>query len=453
MSLNSIRKEKLVTLGVDQLADALLELASYVDAADDLVERMIATPLGNIKRFTEKLSDLKQGHRFIDWRESAGFAREIETLLDDLRAGVTDPRIGVELVASFYEADSAIFENCDDSSGAIGDVLRHDACKLFVGYASCCADKEWLGDLVFRVIQSDGYGVRDVLIESALEYLSEAVIRAMVARMQEKAGQASDDYHKREWLRHVESLARQLKDAPLFEQTRLASRGELSTAACLDIARVHLQCGNEQTAITWLEKIPESDTFKTAERDDLLFEIHGRTGNRAGRAEVAWRIFRRSRNAASLALLLNAIGNDQRSDVLASEVAAIHESIGFSLVDAVFLVEIEKLEEAESYLMNHRDQLNGDYYGGLLPLVEIMEKNGRLLCTTVIYRALLDSILRRGQTKSYSHGVRYLRKLDLLAHSISDWHAVIPHDAYLQDIKLNHGRKSSFWSQYGSRVG
>ncbi len=60
-----------------------------------------------------------------------------------------------------------------------------------------------------------------------------------------------------------------------------------------------------------------------------------------------------------------------------------------------------------------------------------MEKSGRNLCASVIYRALLDSILRRGQTKTYPHGVRYLRKLDLLARSVPDWRKVEPHDAYL----------------------
>jgi hypothetical protein len=448
--MNSERKQRLVELGVDRLADALLELASRDVAADDLVERMIATPHENIKRFKAKLSGLKRSRRFIGWGESAGFASELGTLLEDLRAGVTDPRTGAELVAAFYECDTGALGSCDDSSGNVGDVFRYDARELFVSYASRCADKEWLGDLVFRVIQSDDYGVRDVLIDCALEYLPEPVMRVMVARLQERAGRESDEYRKSHWLHNVESLARQLKDAPLFEQTRLASWGSLSTAACVDIARVYLESGNELTALTWLEKIPEADTFMLAERDSLLLDIHGRTGNTVRQAEAAWRIFRRSRSAASLLLLLDVIGHDKRDDLLAGEIVAILEASSFSPVDAAFLVEIERLEAAETYVLKHADQLNGDYYGGLLPLAEAMGKNGHLLCASVLYRALLDSILRRAQTKTYSHGVRYLRKLDLLANSVSDWRNVEPHDAYMREIKLNHGRKSSFWSRYGS---
>ena len=230
---------------------------------------------------------------------------------------------------------------------------------------------------------------------------------------------------------------------------RLASWDTLSTAACVDIARVYLECGNELTALTWLEKIPEADTFMLAERDSLLLDIHGRTGNSTRQSEAAWRIFRRSRSASSLLLLLDVIGHNKRDDLLADEIGAILEATRFSPVDAAFLVEIERQKAAETYVLKHVDQLNGDDYGGLLPLVEAMEKNGRFLCASVIYRALLDSILRRAQSRIYHHGVNYLRKLDLLARCISDWHNVETHDAYILEIKLKHGRKSSFWSKYG----
>jgi len=411
---------------------------------------MVATPQENIKRFKAKMSALKRRRRFIGWGESAGFARELGTLLEDLRAGVTDPRTGAELVAAFYECDTGVLGSCDDSNGNVGNVFRYDARELFVSYASRCADKEWLGDLVLRVIQSDDYGVRDVLIDCAKDYLTEPVMRSMVARLQERSGRESDQYRKRHWLHNVESLARQLRDAPLFEYTRLATWEKLSTAACVDIARVYLECCNELTALAWLEKIPEGDTFMLAERDSLLLDIHGRTGDTAKQAEAAWRIFRRSRSAVSLLLLLDVIGNEKRDDLLAGEIGDILEEPRFSQVNAAFLVEIERPEAAETYVLKHADQLDGDYYGGLLPLADAMEKNGRLLCASVIYRALLDSILRRAQTKTYPHGARYLRKLDLLAHSVSDWRNVEPHDAYMREIKLNHGRKSSFWARYGN---
>lgn len=54
--MGSERKQKLLELGADRLADALLELAGRDESADDLVGRMIATPQDNIGRFRAKLS-------------------------------------------------------------------------------------------------------------------------------------------------------------------------------------------------------------------------------------------------------------------------------------------------------------------------------------------------------------------------------------------------------------
>lgn len=69
----------------------------------------------NIQRFKTKLAALKRSRRFIRWDESAGFARELQDLLQDLKIGVSDPKQGAELVAAFYEADKGTLGNRDDS--------------------------------------------------------------------------------------------------------------------------------------------------------------------------------------------------------------------------------------------------------------------------------------------------------------------------------------------------
>lgn len=94
-------RDKLIALGPEKLADALLELGSRYDEADELVERMVATPGEKMKRFKAKLSGLKRARSFIDWREVGGFARKLQGLLVDLEESVTDGKTGVELVARF----------------------------------------------------------------------------------------------------------------------------------------------------------------------------------------------------------------------------------------------------------------------------------------------------------------------------------------------------------------
>jgi hypothetical protein len=442
-------RQKLIDLGADALADALLDLAVHSDEADDLIEKLIATPKENVQRFKKKLSGLKHSRRFIDWRESASFSRELEMLLQDLKAGVDDPLTGVELVAAFYEADKTIFEMCDDSSGDIGDVFRYDAKELFVEYAARCADKEKIADIILKVNQKDNYGIRDTLIDCAGECLPEEVIRPMIGTLQKWADKEKDEYGKRHHLMLIESLARQIKDAKLFEKTRIASWGELSTAALVDIARVYLESGDVGTAHSWLKKIPEDETFQAYERDKLLEEIYHKQGDSEKLTELLYQNFRSYHSTDTLQALLDVIGHDNRDDVISDEARQILKTDRLRESDAEFLIAIGKIDEAEKYLLKRADQLDGNHYGSLLALAKAMESENRHLVTSLVYRSLLVSILERGYTKAYPHGIRYLKKLDKLATRIADWKKFNNHKVFKEQIVQAHGRKRSFWSKYG----
>ncbi|MFH0959122.1 MAG: hypothetical protein V1897_10510 [Pseudomonadota bacterium] len=442
------RKQKLIDLGAQTLADALLELAIQSDAADDLVERLIATPKENTQRFKKKLAGLKRSTRFIDWREVSGFARDLTMLLQDLKAGVSDPLTGVELLAAFYEADEGTLGRCDDSSGNVGDVFRYDAKELFVDYASRCADEQKVADIILKVNRKDAYGVRDALIDCAGDCLPETVIRTMINRLQGFADEEENEYARRHYLILIESLARQVKDAKLFEKTRIASWGKLSTAAIIDIARVYLESGDVETAYSWLSKIPDNETYQAYDKDKLLLEIYRKQGDTEKLTGLLHEKFKSFHSVDTLQALLDVIGNDKRDEVIANEAVSILESDALRESDAVFLIEIGKIDEAEAYLLNRADQLNGGSYGRLLTLAEAMVAGNRYLAASLIYRSLLVSILERGYTKAYPHGIRYLKKLDKLSFAVTDWKKFNNHNVFRDRIYQDHGRKRSFWANY-----
>ena len=190
------KKQRLKELGTDALAEALLELADRDEAAQHLVDRLITTPKETLKQVKSKLSKLKRSRKFISWRESADFARELEDVLKDIKAGLNDSRAGVEMVASFFETDDGTLAHCDDSSGHVGDVYRFKAKDLFIEYAVRCEDKDWLRERVLNLNRKDDYGIRDTLIDGALQYLPEPQIRLMIARLQELADTETKDYPK-----------------------------------------------------------------------------------------------------------------------------------------------------------------------------------------------------------------------------------------------------------------
>jgi len=286
------------------------------------------------------------------------------------------------------------------------------------------------------------------LIDCAGECLSEPVIRTMIATLQKWADKEENEYGKRHHLMLIESLARQIKDAELFEKTRIASWGKLSTAALIDIARVYLESRDVETAHSWLKKIPEGETYQEYERDKLLEDIYKQQGDSEKLTELLYRKFKSYHSTDTLQALLDVIGHDRRDDVIKDEVRQILKTDKLREPDAEFLISIGKIDEAEEYLLKRADQLDGNHYGSLLSLAEAMESENRHLVTSLMYRSLLISILERGYTKAYPHGIRYLKKLDKLATSVADWKEFNHHETFKEQIIQAHGRKRSFWSKY-----
>ncbi|MEN6521628.1 MAG: DUF6880 family protein [Armatimonadota bacterium] len=448
MSGDDNLRERLIHLRAEKLADILVELRGESDKVGDMIKRTTATPSENKKRFKAKLAGLKRARRFIDWRGASDFADELEQMLADLEAGVDDPKTGVEMVAAFFEADDPIFNRCDDSDGSVGDVFRGTACALFVHYASRCADKAWLVDKLMELYAEDEYGVRDVLLAAAHRFLPQESLRDLADRLWQRSQmERPDTYESRHWLLVLESVARQLKDAALYEKAQRAARPELSTSAQIDIAQVYLEAGDPQTALTWLERV-QGETFRSSDRDDLLLAVYRELGDKDKAAVVAWRIFRSYRSDDTLKTLLFVIGDSERERVIADELPVILSEKELSYSDVEFLIASGRIDEAETYLLSHADEFEGDYYTRLLPLAESMEKNRRWLAASLIYRALLNSILARAVSKYYHHGVKYLKKLDSLAGKVSDWKQFENHASYKSELSQIHGRKTSFWARY-----
>lgn len=442
------QKKRLIELGAETLADAILTLAETDTMAAEWVERLLDPPNKIATRFHDRIADLKVWDGFVHWRESEDFARSLALELAYLKTGISDPRLGVTCVAAFFETDQAVLNHCDDSSGFIGDVYRFDAKELFIHYAQDCPDKDWLCERVWELNHQDDYGVRDRLIEEAITYLPEQQMRRLVAHFQAAADEEADEFERNHWYLLVESLARQLKDPELFKATRSASGRGNPDLDSMDIAAIYLESGDPETARAWMEKVSEEQGRLGVDGEYLRFKIAAALGDRETQAILAYRMFRRHRTEESLTTLLTVIGQEAKSSVVEEEVGLIHNQATLSLVDAHFLVVMDRMADAEQYILKRATQLDGDNYPNLLPLAEAMSADRRILAAVLIYRSLLSSILRRGYTKAYPHGVRYLKHLDRLSPDVADWGGHEGHANFLQAIRKQHGRKRSFWAQY-----
>ena len=404
-----------------------------------------------IRMFKSRLAAAKRRTRFLYGRGTAAFADELSAALAELQDGLYDPRKGVELLAEFFRSDEVLFNKCDDSDGNLGQIFTIHACKLFVHYAAVCSDKRWLADLILQLQHDDDYGVRDCLFDVASQFLPEPEMRSLVERLWKLGQREPTEYRQRHWLYLIESLARQMHDAALYERASRAAWSEGGAAQYIDIAKVYFESGDAATALTWLEKIPLVEQFEADKRDELLLALYQRLGCSDDATKTAWRIFRRFRHETTFEQLLEIVGCEERQQILDEETKLILQSPGISYTDAEFLLWCGKLDEAEQYLLARAKELDGDQYYAILPLAEAMEREERYLAATVLYRSLLESILARAISKYYAHGVRYLRRLDELAQLVENWRTFIPHNEYFLQLLGKHARKSSFWGRYEAK--
>lgn len=444
------KKQKLLDLGPECLANTILELADKYELIRDVVDRLTATPAENIQRLKKKIANLKSKTRAIDGNESELVALKLGLLLQDIKTCVTDPVIGVELVSSFYETDSYILGRSDDSWHHIREVYNSEAYELFTEYAERCEDQNKVGDIILKLVMNDEYTVRDGLLDCAGEFLPESVLRSMIATLQKLIKKYIDDdgfglsrYHML-----LRPLAAQVKDAKLCEETFLAFGGELSPSTLVDMARMYLESGDVETACLRLNQIPQSDRGRAFGREELLLEIYKFQGDNEKLADLLFQKFRKERSLETLKDILEVIGHDKRDEVIATEVALILKGSAFSEADVEFLILLQKFEEADLYLFKRAKKLKRFYNDAMLPLAKVMESKGRNLSSSLIYRGLLLSIFDHEAPGAYARGVLYLKKLDKMAGNITDWKKVDSHEVFKEQIVKAHGSKQKFWSKY-----
>lgn len=405
--------------------------------------------MDGVARFKAGLAVIKRRRRHVWGRESREMAGELAGLLADLRKSGVGGRQGVDLVAAFLRTDQHVFEHCDDSSGYIGDVYRVEARLLFRDFACCCSDARYLSELIFDLLSDDGYGVREPLLNDVGTYLPEAEIRRLIVLFRGMdAGDTTDPYSLRMGLVHVCNLARQIGDVGLFEATMVSLYGADHPHAAYDIAAVHLAYDNPQAALSWLDRIPPDASYKLFQRNELMFQALGELGMTDAQIKLAWVMFRQDRGAAALDRLVAVLGEQHRAAVVDGEVALILSGPLFTLEDLIFLVGQGRFDQAERYMLDRVEKLDGANYEFLLPLARTLVLQGRHFGASLIYRALTESILNHATYNAYSHGASYLKVLDQMAASVADWRGLPDHEAWRAAIHAAHHRKTSFWAHY-----
>ncbi|NBV85161.1 MAG: hypothetical protein EBS01_02590 [Verrucomicrobia bacterium] len=441
-------RSRLLQLEPAILAEALLALAERDTAAHEFVLQLTASPGEKLCRFRSKITGLRRTKKMIWRRDSAGFARELQAMLEMLADPGIPPKAGLDAAVLFFESDASVFERCDDSSGVLGSVFRTDATHFFVRFASQFEDKEALAAIVKKLMLGNAYGARDRIPDRAAEFLPANSIRQLAAEFLDLATQAavdSDAFFKRVV---ASQLAQALSDPDLYLKINTNPGCEPAEYAVMDVAEMHLKNGDAHQALGWLERLTPERTIHSYKKAKLLTEIHQALGNKGELERMAREALFKHPSTSTMESLLALVGTEQRPAILSDVSNSIFRNTGFSATAAVFLAEAGLIGEADAYILERRTGVSGTQYERLLPLASRLAHEGRTLAATVLYRAMLEAILEPALYAAYGPAAHHLHKLATIASQITDWQTLEPHAAYAAHIRARHSRKTSFWARH-----
>ena len=110
-----------------------------------------------------------------------------------------------------------------------------------------------------------------------------------------------------------------------------------------------------------------------------------------------------------------------------------------------FLVAWPALDRAANLVLERAEKVDGDHYEILTPAAEALAGK-HPLAATMLLRAMINFSLKNSRSSRYRHAARHLLDCAGLSPTIKDYRSFEPHGAYEARLRLEHGRKSSFWS-------
>lgn len=446
-------KQKLAEIDDAALRDFILDLYLRYPELSDKIEALVLfnDPAALAKTLEKRMQSLRRGRRFIDYRASFDFSRELDALLADIESGLlaTAPKHAFDLVDKFLATAESVLNRVDDSSGSVGQVYR-DAVLLWLTAAKAWqgANVDWL-ERVYDLYQKNDYGVLDPLLTNAHLLLSQGQLKQLAWRYENALRKSLKTSEQEGRLTRAAlhglvalgAIADALRDPALYERSVLMHSPQPNDLQRKSICEKYLQYDQPDAAMRYLNQAWES-RFEH-DRLVLLDEACLQTGDRQQLKAVRCRLFQSEQSHASFTRYLEVLDENEKEQARDAAIKQAEQG-GNILLSADLLLSLGLPDRAQTLVLSRHRELRECFYDSLLRLAKAFEKADCDLAATACYRALLLDILTQTRSKAYGHGARYFKKLEALAERIKAYKPLPAHHAFVQQLQSDHGRKRSF---------
>jgi hypothetical protein len=473
-SNKTVNADNLETLGAARLAELLIEISD----GNAMIKRRLRLELAGAqspaevaKQIRKRLATIARSRSFVDWQNRKALVDDLDVtrraIVDQVAARL--PAEGLDLMWRFLELANGIFGRCDDSSGTVANIFHAAVADLAAIADSARPDPKQLADQVFSSLLQNDYGQFDGLIQAlqpalapvGLEHLKQRMIalsaepiRKPAANKREVVGWgprgalSADDIAERSCISTIRLALQEIADAQGDVDSFIAQYEEPVRKVpkiAAEIARRLLAAGRTEEAWQAIEATEhQRGGWPDFEWEDARIDILEALG-RGDDAQIArWSCFERSLSARHLRDYLKRL--PEFDDFEAEERALGYAERYGSFLQAIsFLVSWPALERAARTVIRRATDLEGNYYEILSPAAEALAAKCPL-AATLLLRAMIDFSLTQARASRYGHAARHLQDCAGLAPTIADYGSFEAHEAYVNRLRREHGRKGAFWS-------
>jgi len=471
--------ETLASLGVERLARLVLDGAEASPAFAKRVKAALAAAKGPgaVESMIDKrLAGLERARGFVDYDRVRDFTSDLDTLVDITvdELGPTDPASAIDRLLRFLATAPAVFERIDDSSGRVQGVY-HRAVDAFAPLVARLGDddKAMLPQRLMARLGEDPWDYVTGAALAALAHLPPHAVERFDELLAGAIAKPAEGTSDRDWeqrarrnaiitLRQAIADRRGDVDAWLALETaeggapdgfeiaaRLHAAGRHAEA--LDWVRRQEPRGQRLAVMRWSDQADGAQFRYHGDRDraELEAQILEALGERDAAQAARWAFFERTLDIEMLRTHVARLPDFAEFDALdrAFAHAAQHADIHRALA---LLLDWPRLDLAARHVLIHRAHWDGRHYGALVPAAEALAAD-HVAAATILYRALLDDILRRAQSSAYAHAAEHLAQLDALAPRIGTDADIVDHATYRTEMAKSHARKAAFWARVRER--
>ena len=452
-------KKGLTGLGLEKLVDILLEEAAANKALKARLQTALAGETGpdEMARLIDKrLDQIENATTRINRARARDLGAEFAALARNITSelGVADPGAAAERILRFLGLRFPVYERMATENARLRKVFEETELTALELIKTVRAEEQpILVPHIERLRSRDRYGEHTGFLRALTGVVSAPAIdewRKLLAKVM------PSEPLKLGALALLQLLA--LRQGHLDDYLALERQKPENRRDTLAVAGLLHQAGRSEEALEWVRERPRGGLiieingmvgmvgpeYGARERRVLEAEILEKLRRRGDAQDLRWREFAETLDPAILRLYLSKLDDFVEFDEFDRAVALAreHEDIYLALD---FFVAWPRLDFAAAHVLRHQSDWEGRHHEELAPAAEALTEK-EPLAAVVLYRALVEDILRRGISRAYPHAGRYVGELARLMPKLPEGHGLSSHTAFLAELRRNHSKKFGFWS-------